>query len=308
MRHFLFAFVFLGLMGCLSGVAGCKKQDPTQKAPQDVTAAPHIERIPPDTSPPEDPVRHFEDAAKALSYIIEHTAPSILGFGEYHQQDRTVGTRSSLKRFTEELLPVMKDSLSDLVVETWISSGNCGKQEAAVTSDVAEVTQRPEATEDETVALIQKAAKLGIRPRVLKMECDDYEKLQDDGGVDYLALLTLIGKRLGESAKTALKERMNQGSATPPKGIAIFGGAIHNDADPSEMWADVSFGGALREVSPRYVEVDLYVPEFIRNSSIAKKEPWFPMFQRHVSSEKVTLIEQGPRAFIIIFKENVVVK
>ena len=130
--------------------------------------------------------------------MLERTRPEIIGFGEFHQQSGTGNVLSSLTRFTEALLPLMAAELSDLVVETWVSTGSCGKAEKAVTREVNEVTDRPEATEDETIALIKRAAGLGIRPHVLKLTCKDYETLRGDAGVDYLKLLELVGRRWSE--------------------------------------------------------------------------------------------------------------
>jgi hypothetical protein len=243
----------------------------------EISLKPQAKPEPPKKAPkPRLDVRLFASADKALEYVLHKSRPLVVGFGEFHQHTGTVDTLSALKRFTDTMLPVMAARTSDLVVETWVSTGNCGQNEKRVTKDVSEVSKRPEATETETVKLIKKAEALGVQPHVLELQCNDYAKVLVDGGVDYLAMLELVGKRLGEKAKKALVYRDAQKAEKPkedkketgaPKMVALYGGAVHNDAEPEETWKTVTFGKELKQFSSeRYVEIDLYVPEFIQDS------------------------------------------
>ena len=160
-------------------------------------------------------------------------------------------------------------------------------------------------------------AALGVQPHVLELRCDDYQKLQGDGGVDYLALLELVGRRLGEKAEQALlfRDAERAGKKTPPekanaeaskKMVAIYGGAVHNDAEPAEMWKTVTFGKELdRFSSGRYVEIDLCVPEFVEASDAAKEERWYNAFERNVSADKTLVIELGKSSYVIAFRKGV---
>jgi hypothetical protein len=245
--------------------------------------------------------RHFPTASAAIEDVITRTAPTVIGFGEFHQQSATKEVVSAIERFTANLLPMLSARISDLVVETWISTGQCGETETKVTAEVDQVSDRPPETENETIRMIKQAAALGVQPHVLKLGCDDYAGLQGDGGVDYLKLLELVGERLGEEAVFAMENRASQ------KAVAIYGGAIHNDALPDEMWESVSFVPKLKASSAKinYVEIDLYVPEFIQNSAIAKNENWFPLFEKQSSKKEVLLIELGPKSYILVFKKGV---
>ena len=250
----------------------------------------------------------FSDAVSAVAEVLAETDPGIIAFGEYHQQIQTTGVQSALKRFTNSILPSVKHRLTDLVVETWISTGGCGKNEGVVTNEVDKVTKRPAATEDETVTLIRTAAAFGIKPSVLELACDDYGRLIGDAGVDYLALLELVGERLGSTAKRAYLDRHPSGAARTPRQngvVAIFGGAIHNDARPLEMWKTVSFGPDLATLDAGYIEIDLVVPEFVENSDVAKKERWYPIFEETASHDAVSLIETGPRAYVLVLKKGI---
>ena len=77
--------------------------------------------------------------------------PLVLGVGELHQTAGTAGIASSLSRFTHKIWPLIAARVSDLIVETWVTDGACGKAEAATVGDVARTTERPAATENEIV-------------------------------------------------------------------------------------------------------------------------------------------------------------
>ncbi len=249
--------------------------------------------------------KQFPTAAEALAEIVRETKPRAIGFGEFHQQTKTANILSALERFSGSMLPVLSGKTSDLIVETWVAKGACGKEEKKVLKQVDKVTERPAETENETIRLLKRAKSLGIQPHILEVQCEDYEKVQDpDGGLDYLALLELVARRLKEKGKAALAYRAGKGAGE--KIVALYGGAIHNDATPVEMWRSVSFAPDIKEAAgDKYVEVDIYVPEFIENSNIVSGEPWFPLFKEMVSPEKALLIKLDERSFIIVFRKGV---
>jgi len=221
--------------------------------------------------------RSFPDAASALVALLDEQRPKAVGFGEFHQTVGTVAVRSTLERFTGSLLPVIAARTSDLVVETWVSQGDCGETERAVVAQVEAVSRRPDRTEDENLALIRRAKELGIRPHILEMECADYDRVHGvDGGLDYVAMLELVAGRIEEVVATALAARRPEEDAR--KMLAIYCGAVHNDLAPAPDWEAFSFGPGLRErIGGRYLEVDLYVPEFVEASESAKEEPWYQL-------------------------------
>jgi len=85
-------------------------------------------------------------AAVAAALDETHFAGGVVAFGELHQTLATAGVPSALKRFTEQLFPAFSVRLSQLVVETWVTSGRCGEAEQAVTADVQRTTERPAQT------------------------------------------------------------------------------------------------------------------------------------------------------------------
>src|SRR5205814_10461462 len=84
---------------------------------------------------------------------------------------------SSLKHFEDEILQVVAPRASDLVVETWVTEGKCGKTEKAVMKDVQKTTERPVQTEDEVVTLIKRAKAAGVNPHILSVSCREHEAI-----------------------------------------------------------------------------------------------------------------------------------
>jgi hypothetical protein len=246
----------------------------------------------------------FPNAVAAVEQILARTEPRVVGFGEFHQQRDTAAYVSTLERFSSSVLPAVAGRTSDLIVEAWVSEGNCGATEQAVVEEVEQISERPETTEDENLTLLKRAKQLGVRPHILEMSCEDYRRVhRGDAGVDYVAMLELVAQRLEHKGKAVLAER---GNTAAGKLIALFCGAIHNDLAPGEDFAGFAFGKALgRAAAGKYVEIDLYVPEFVLASESARDEPWFPLIGQLASTEEAALIERGPGSYIVLFRKGV---
>jgi hypothetical protein len=249
------------------------------------------------------PHRTFTCAAKALEAVIEETDPRVVGFGEFHQQTGTTDTLSTIERFADQLLPVMAQRTSDLVVETWVSEGRCGAVEKQVVSDVNKVSKRPDETEDENLRMLKAAKTLGVQPHILKMVCADYDRVhRADGGVDYLEMLELVARRLVETTRNILEKRPSGNHRM----IAVFSGAIHNDLYPTKDWETFSYGPAMQKAARgRYVEIDIYVPEFVQAASSSREEIWYGTVTNLASRETAALIELGKNSYIIVFPKGI---
>jgi hypothetical protein len=114
--------------------------------------------------------RSVPSVAAAVEQLLARR-PRVVAFGELHQTSATLGVPSSLQHFTGELLTVLAPRASDLVVETWVAQGKCGKVEKAVVADVARTTERPAQTEDQVLTLIQRARAAGVKPHILGISC-----------------------------------------------------------------------------------------------------------------------------------------
>ena len=255
---------------------------------------------PPPAKPPLDcgvySCRLFDSPKQAYAEVIAKK-PQVIGLGEYHELDDGKKIKSAIKRFTEALLPMLKGKASHLIAETWVTNGHCGKVEKEATAQIEKESNRPATTEDEVVTMLKAASALGLQPHILNVECEDYEELFDEKGeIDNVKLLELVTRLLREKAEKLA------GEAKDGKAIVIYGGALHNDLTPSEDLASFSFGPALKKATEgHYLQLGLYVPEFVEHDDEVKTADWYPYFQKHVSTSKTLLIGLSPEAYLLVF-------
>src|SRR5947209_18448964 len=126
-------------------------------------------------------LRNFASPAAALASLLG-AHPRVIAFGEYHEIKGAAPAKSAIAHFQEELLEPLAQGGSDLIVETWVTEGNCGKQEKEGVAEVAETTQRPETTESEVVTLMKRAKAAHVQPHILTLTCAAYRALLDDKG------------------------------------------------------------------------------------------------------------------------------
>jgi hypothetical protein len=244
-------------------------------------------------------VEHFATTAEALEQVLAIPA-RVVAFGEYHQTAQTAEIRSSLARFTDELLPQVAKLSTDLVVETWVADGRCGKQENKVVAEVQTTTERPPETENEIVTLLKRAQAAGVAPHILKMSCKDYASVTTkDGDTDFIKMLTLTRQRLqGEVSRCLYASQSADGKGI----VAVYGGALHNDLYPAPSHRFFTFGPTLfAKTKGQYLEVDLFVPEYILTDKRMATEPWFASFKVGVKAGDAMLIRRSERSYIIVF-------
>jgi hypothetical protein len=244
----------------------------------------------------------FVSPADAVKAFIGD-ATGVVAFGELHQTVKTAGVRSSIARFTEEILPAIAPRAAHLIVETWVSRGSCGESEKQVTKDVARTTERPAETENEIVRLLRRAKELGVAPHVLDVDCHEYQSLVTSGGaVDYDRLLTLTGQHLGRAIRQALTLPRPAGRPL----ILVYGGALHNDLAPTAALAKYGFGPAIDELTHGdYREIDLFVPELVDTYPALHAERWYAAWRPVRARAGTTLIRRRPRSAVLVFEGGV---
>lgn len=271
--------------------------------------------------------RTFPDLASAARQILAESQPRILGVGEFHVRAGAQSVLSTMERFTADI-DALTDGASDLIVETWVQDGKCGAKEAVVSRDVEHQLERPPAVQDHLLTMLNSARQRGLTPHVMTMTCADYEglvsaKVDDDddgdgdgdgsgsgqGQVDFEKMLLLTRDKLAGLARDVVRYRASAdrgkepGSAGAPGMIVIYGGALHNDEYPFSGLADISYVKDVRAlVGDGYVELDLYVPEYIEGNTLAQQETWYPPFVRHASAERVLVFQRGPRSYLVILR------
>ncbi len=281
--------------GCQPHVEVARQVDPPGAEPPTEAAA--------EPTPPAVAVETFATAAEAFAAILEREPEAeVIALGEAHRTKGSPAVRSSLSRFTTELLPLLKGRASDLVIETWVAEkgGRCGEPAQEVVADVQETTRRPGETEQEIIALIEASRARGIRPHILEMSCHDYESVFVEGEVDYDQMLRVLTRLLREKAIRLRDVRVRRAGRWPST-VVIYGGHIHNDLYPEAEVEAYSFGPALRQaLVGYYVEVDLLVPELIEDDENLARQEWFAAFRARQPNAEALLFQRGLSSWVVV--------
>jgi hypothetical protein len=227
--------------------------------------------------------------------------PRILAVGETHaQKDENVP--SATKRFTETLLPALSGQASDLVIELWVGNPACVKQVQQVAKQQKDVTATQAPTnQNEFMVLGDAAKKLGVFPHALVPSCDEYTRILDAGGGDIDAMLSMIARLTARDVGALLDKDAGVG-AVSEKMVVAYGGAMHNDVAPRPGHEAWSFGPALVAKSGgRYVELDLIVPELVKDTDAWKAQPWYPHYRPEAHGSETLLFTTGPKSFALVF-------
>ena len=227
-------------------------------------------------------------------------SPRVIAVGEAHAQKAMGSVESATRRFARDLLPVLAPRVKGLVVELLAPDRRCEKhEEQAVAERTKPVTeQQKDTNQSEFVALGFEAKKLGMRAEPLIPTCDELKSVlgaENDVG----ALLELI-------ANVTVRETTDFLDHQPPgAAIAIYGGLVHNDATPSPTHENWSFGPRVREhAAGSYVEIDLIVPELVRNEPPWTTLPWYPHYDAQQGGLETRLYRTGPASFVLIFPRS----
>jgi hypothetical protein len=82
--------------------------------------------------------------------------------------------------------------------------------------------------------------------------------------------------------------------------VVLYGGALHNELEPSEDLADFSFAKALRAaLGGRYRQVTLLVPEVVEADPTSRREVWFSCLAQYASPSRTLLIRRGEASFLV---------
>ena len=243
--------------------------------------------------------RSIPSVPAALEALLARR-PRVVAFGEIHQTTASLRVPSSLRHFISELLPVIAPRASDLVVETWVTEGKCGKTETAVIKHVEKTTQRPAQTEDEVVTLIARAKAAGVKPHILSVACREYEAIYQGGkGVDYEALLRMTSEKLEAGIREVLSK---PGAPDDQRAIVVYGGALHNDLAPPPGLSAFAFGESIsKTVGGKYLEIDLYVPEYVEKQKSLRAEPWYAAYRKAARPGKAVIIERSLDSYVVVF-------
>ena len=295
----------MALLVALASPLGCNVQPMGAPTPPAATPLPAVAIAAVSTAAPgasdcvELGCRLFDTPADAFRAVLE-SKPLVIAVGEAHAQKGTEGIPSSAKRFTGELLPLLEGRASDLLVELMAPPAGCKKVTEEVKTRQKVVTEKQtESAQSEYVIMGNEAKKRGMVPDLLRPSCADLDAIDKAGAEAIGASLATIA-RLTKIKVGELLDRNARAGAE--RIVATYGGAMHNDLTPPPERAAWSFGPDLAaRAAGRYVEIDLFVPEFIQDTESWKKLPWYPHFDRDRHPEKTTLFNPRPGSYVLIF-------
>ena len=276
---------------------------PAQTAPQTTSIASATVPTTPKTAEPRAcgafDCLAFATPEAAFEYVLR-SQPRVLAIGEAHAQQGTTGIRSSTRRFAEQLLPLLSGKSKHIVIELLLA--NCAKKTVQRAAEAqAPVTEhQAKSNQNEFVTLGKYAQRLGIEPQALSPDCAEYERVAAAGEDGVASLLGLVARQTERSVKTLLSQSTD---STEP--ILTYGGALHNDLYPRPGQEGWSFGPQLAAASQgRYLEIDLIVPEFVKDTEAWRALPWFSAFDREHLTNETLLYRPRPSSFALIFPKT----
>lgn len=246
--------------------------------------------------------RAFTSSQEAFSVVLE-SQPAVLGIGEAHAQKGTENVASSTKRFTDELLPTLQKRASFLLVELMMPNPKCKKETKQVQKQQEPVTKPQAATnKNEYLVLGEKAKALGITPDLLRPSCEDLERITKAGDDDINVMLEMTASLTTTVVKSELARNQKAKKAAL---VIAYGGALHNDISPRTGREKWSYGPALTDhTAGRYIELDLIVPEYIKDGEPWSTLPWTKHYDREKFGKKAVLFEVAPKSFVLVLPSS----
>lgn len=284
------------VFGLALALVGCGKEAPKKppEAPPIASLAPTPAALDPTTT------EEFPDVRAAFAKVLAGSSPRVVAIGETHATKDANLTRSPTARFTEELLPLFEGKAAAIVVEVWVANGSCGASEKKVAEKQKEVTKpQAETNQNDFVTLANKAKERGIVPFPLVPSCPDYARVLDAGAGDVGVMLEIIAKTTGDKVESLLPKSNG-------KIVLTYGGALHNDKIPRTGRETWSFGPRLSKAADgKYVEVDLVVPELVKDTDAWKSQPWYAATVARAKADKAILVTLAEGSYAIVFPGTV---
>jgi hypothetical protein len=80
---------------------------------------------------------------------------------------------------------------------------------------------------------------------------------------------------------------------------------MHNDLSPREGRESTSFGPRLKKYTGgRYVELDIIVPEYIKDNDAWRALPWHAHYDRAKLGQRTVLFNPEPGSYVLVFPET----
>jgi hypothetical protein len=292
-------------------LGGCAAPSPTVATPSPPPAAPapNTTTTPTPESRPTAPggtpcgdlgCQTFTSPRAAFDYALRDS-PRVVAVGEAHAQKSAGGVESATRRFARDLLPALAPRVKGIVIELLAPDRRCEQHEEQAVAERTKPVTAPQADTNQSdfIALGFEAKKLGIQAEPLVPTCDELRSVLAAQAGDIAALLELIATITVRETSAFLDRK------PPTDAIAVYGGLLHNDPTPSADHATWSFGPRVAEhAQGSYVEIDLIVPELVRNEEPWTKLAWFPHYDPARAGNETLLFQTGPKSYVLIFPKT----
>jgi hypothetical protein len=245
---------------------------------------------------PETPeVTLHEELAGALAQVLA-SDPRVVGFGEAHAPADFAG-RSTALRFTAELLPALAPRAYAVVVELLAPEPGCMPERAAAEREASAITEgQAESNQEEYLALGRQARRLGVRAEVPRADCAALRRVAEAGQEGVLVLMELVASESAALAERLLRE------APEGRRVLLYGGALHNDLTARAGLEAWSYAAALDAASRgRYAEVDLIVPELVRDTESWRRFAWYAAVTALPADHRYAVVQTGLQSFALVW-------
>jgi len=224
----------------------------------------------------------------------------VLAIGEAHAQAGTNGIQSSTRRFAEQLLPLLAGKAKHIVIELLVANCSAKTVERAAQTQAPVTEHQAKSNQNEFLTLGKVAQRLNIEPQALAPTCAEYDSAAAAGEDGVARLLALVARQTQSSVEALLAKPETSGEP-----ILTYGGALHNDLAPRPGQESWSFGPQLSLATHgRYVELDLIVPEFVKDTEVWRSMPWFRAFDREHLTPETLLYRPSANSYALIFPKT----
>ncbi|MCH2108925.1 MAG: hypothetical protein MK135_06320 [Polyangiaceae bacterium] len=252
----------------------------------------------------------FPDAHEALDYLAAEDRPIVIGFGEAHGR-RGQKSVSTVQRFTKEILPLFQGHASSLTLELLMPpQGGCApaKERAQATSQ--KITQgQKETNQNEYVALGHAALDHGITPDILRVSCAELSAATESEA-PVASMMALVASQTAKALRLELEKNRTQNSPSSETQastslVLAYGGALHNDPQPSPEKRTWSYGPEMKEATGnRFTAIDLLVADQMLDTPTWQAMPWYDSAlaaRQQFTRGQVALIRLGEKSWTILW-------
>jgi hypothetical protein len=245
----------------------------------------------------ETPHLRLPSVGAAVSEVIKQSnrdsrqRPIVFAIGEYHPTTKTQTVTSPETWFYRDMLPPLALVAKHLLLEAWNDDRRWAAAYKTVSKQVTAAIDRPQnaSIEFSAVPALEK-----IKLHYLSIPYVQQQALLDaKGRVDFYRLLLTITEKLAAGAIEISEQ-------APGESIVVYGGAIHNDLAP--IWGLDAFSYTkelARGTNYRVVEIDVVVPEVVKNNLFARQQSWYPLL-RAGDDNTAILFQRAKDSYVLI--------